>query len=48
LLQPFGINRFYTDDWGAYTRHLDNEKFQIGKSNTQKNLKKTFDFKNTD
>ena len=36
LLEPFGINRFYTDDWGAYTRHLDNEKLQIGKRNTQK------------
>ena len=35
LLEPFGINRFYTDDWGAYTRHLDNEKLQIGKRNTQ-------------
>lgn len=36
LLEPFGIKRFYTDDWGAYTRHLDNEKLQIGKRNTQK------------
>jgi hypothetical protein len=23
LLEPFGITRYYTDYWGAYTRHLD-------------------------
>ncbi|MBO9482404.1 IS1 family transposase [Salinisphaera sp. G21_0] len=23
LLEPFGIKKFYTDDWGAYDRHLD-------------------------
>lgn len=23
LLLPFGISCFYTDDWGAYERHLD-------------------------
>src|SRR5262249_22273497 len=23
LLEPFGIRHFYTDDWGAYQRHLD-------------------------
>jgi len=23
LLEPFGITRFYTDDWGAYERHLN-------------------------
>src|SRR5205085_8606801 len=22
LLAPFGLKRFYTDHWGAYTRHL--------------------------
>jgi len=22
LLEPFGIGRFYSDDWGAYERHL--------------------------
>lgn len=36
LLKPFGVHRCYTDDWGAYTRHLDNQKLQIGKRNTQK------------
>lgn len=36
LLDPFGITHFYTDDWGAYERHLDPEKHVIGKQNTQK------------
>jgi insertion element IS1 protein InsB len=36
LLEPFGITRFYTDDWGAYERHLSAEEHVIGKRNTQK------------
>jgi insertion element IS1 protein InsB len=36
LLEPFGISRFYTDDWGAYERNLDSEQPIIGKKNTQK------------
>ena len=36
LLEPFGITRFYTDYWGAYTRHIDSEEHQAGKRNTQK------------
>ena len=36
LLEPFGIARFYTDYWGAYTRHLDTDEHQPGKRNTQK------------
>jgi insertion element IS1 protein InsB len=36
LLNPFGISRFYTDDWGAYERHLDASNHEIGKQNTQK------------
>jgi insertion element IS1 protein InsB len=35
LLTPFGITRFYTDDWGAYDRHLDPDKHVVGKQNTQ-------------
>ena len=30
LLEPFGITKFYTDGWGAYERHLDAEKHQVG------------------
>ena len=36
LLLPFGIRHFYTDDWGAYKRHLDPLKHEVGKQNTQK------------
>ncbi|MBD2309222.1 hypothetical protein H6G17_27570 [Chroococcidiopsis sp. FACHB-1243] len=36
LLSPFGIRRFYTDRWGAYERHLEAKKHEIGKQNTQK------------
>ena len=36
LLEPFGISRFYTDDWGAYERNLDPEQHIIGKGDTQK------------
>ena len=36
LLEPFGITRFYTDDWGAYERHLASEKHVVGKHHTQK------------
>ena len=35
LLEPFGITRYYTDSWGAYTRHLDADAPQLGKRNTQ-------------
>ena len=36
MLEPFNIKRYYTDDWGAYTRHLDEDKHEVGKANTQK------------
>ena len=30
-LLPFGITRFYTDDWGAYERNLDSSEHELGK-----------------
>jgi insertion element IS1 protein InsB len=36
LLAPFGITRFYTDYWGAYTRQLDLERHCPGKRQTQR------------
>ena len=36
LLKPLKITRYYTDDWGAYQRHLKTEEHRIGKKNTQK------------
>jgi insertion element IS1 protein InsB len=45
LLDPFGISRYYTDDWGAYARHLDADKHEIGKRNTQKIERKNLNFR---
>lgn len=36
LLAPFGITRYYTDYWGAYTRHIEADAHQPGKRCTQK------------
>jgi IS1 family transposase len=38
LLAPFGITRFYTDDWGTYQRNLLPQQHTIGKKKTQKQL----------
>jgi insertion element IS1 protein InsB len=35
LLEPFGITRYHTDYWGAYTRHLAPDAHNPGKRNTQ-------------
>ena len=35
LLEPCGITRYHTDDWGAYTRHLDATEHNPGTRNTQ-------------
>ena len=45
MLEPFEIKRFYTDDWGAYNRHIDKEKHQVGKANTQKIERKNLNFR---
>lgn len=36
LLEPFRVQTFYTDGWGAYTRLLDEDQHVVGKGNTQK------------
>ncbi len=36
LLEPFGIQRFYTDGGGAYARYLAPEEHTPGKRNTQR------------
>ena len=36
MLSPYNIEKFYTDDWGSYARHIDDEKHEIGKRNTQR------------
>ena len=44
-LSVFNISRFYTDDWGAYTRNLMPENHQIGKQNTQKIERKNLNWR---
>ncbi len=36
MLDPLKIKRYYTDGWGAYKRHIETDKHEVGKSNTQK------------
>lgn len=45
LLAPFNITRYYTDDWGAYERHLEAGKHEIGKIKTQKIERKNLNFR---
>jgi len=45
LLKPFGIGRYYTDDWRSYTRYLEADKHEIGKRNTQKIERKNLNFR---
>lgn len=45
LLDPLGISRYYTDDWGAYERHLEAEKHLVGKRNTQKIERKNLNWR---
>jgi IS1 family transposase/transposase-like protein len=35
LLEPFHISKYYTDNWGSYSKNLDEDKHEIGKRNTQ-------------
>jgi len=44
-LEPFGIRRYYTDDWGSYERYLETDKHEIGKRNTQKIERKNLNFR---
>lgn len=45
LLEPFGITTYYTDYWGAYTRHIDIDKHVPGKRNTKKIERKHLTFR---
>ena len=45
MLAPFGISRYYTDDWGAYERHLEPNRHEVGKCNTQKIERKNLNFR---
>ena len=45
LLTPFGITRFYTDDWGTYERNLKGFEHIISKRNTQRIERKNLNFR---
>ena len=45
LLEPFGINNFYTDDWRACGHNLDENAYIIGKQNTRKIERKNLNFR---
>jgi insertion element IS1 protein InsB len=45
LLAPFNISRYYTDDWGAYERHLDAGKQEVGKRSNQKVERNSLNFR---
>jgi len=45
LLEPFGIQNYCTDGWGAYERHLSAEQHEIGKRKTQQIERKHLDFR---
>ena len=45
MLKPYGIQRYYTDDWGAYERHLDKKQHEVGKKNTQKIKRKNLNLR---
>lgn len=36
LLEPFGLKKYCTDGWGAYSRNLPAEQPEIGKRKTQR------------
>jgi insertion element IS1 protein InsB len=36
LLEPFGIQKYCTDGWGAYARHIPTEQHEVGKRKTQR------------
>ncbi len=36
LLAPFNITHYFSGDWGAYQRHLNQYQQTVGKRNTQK------------
>ena len=35
MLEQFNIKKYYTDNWGTYSKNLDKDKHQVGKQNTQ-------------
>lgn len=45
LLEPFNVVKYFTDDWGAYERHLAPDSHEVGKRNTQRIERKNLNFR---
>lgn len=45
LLEPFEISKFYTDEWGAYERHIDPKQHVVGKEHTWRIERKHLTFR---
>jgi insertion element IS1 protein InsB len=44
-LKIFNISKYYTDDWGAYSKYIPSEKHEVGKDNTWKIERKNLNFR---
>jgi insertion element IS1 protein InsB len=44
-LKCFNIKKYYTDDWGSYSKYLPPEQHIIGKQNTQQIENKNLNFR---
>ena len=44
-LKIFDINKYYTDDWGAYSKYIPSERHESGKKNTWKIERKNLNFR---
>ena len=45
LLKPFNFRLYYTDDWGAYSRLLPNDKHLVSKKYTQSIERQNLNFR---
>jgi len=45
LLKPLNIERYYTDDWGSYSKYIPSHQHQIGKDETWKIERKNLNFR---
>jgi insertion element IS1 protein InsB len=45
IVKAFPINKYHTDDWGAYSKHIPPKKHRIGKDKTWKMERKNLNFR---
>jgi insertion element IS1 protein InsB len=45
MLSQFPVKNYYTDDWGAYSRHIPAHMHKVGKENTWKIERKNLNFR---